>query len=92
MMSACVKWAKEEVDAFNAILARQLSGEKEGGEAWARCMDTAKEHAGLLSEVGLDFRNLVGQNVKTPGEAPASASASANAPAGLGLIMGAQAA
>ena len=94
MMSACVKWAKEEVDAFNAILARQLSGEKEGGEAWARCMDTAKEHAGLLSEVGLDFRNLVGQNVKTAGEAPASASASAsaNAPAGLGLIMGAQAA
>ncbi len=90
MMSACVKWAKEEVDAFNAILARQLSGEREGGEAWARCMDTAKEHAGLLSEVGLDFRNLVGQNVKTGGEV--SASAAANAPAGLGLIMGAQAA
>lgn len=87
MMSACVKWAKEEVDAFNAILARQLSGEKEGGEAWTRCMDTAKEHASLLSEVGLDFRNLVGQNVK-----PAVSEASSSAPAGLGLIMSAQAA
>ncbi|KAH6635138.1 Cullin repeat-like-containing domain protein [Chaetomium sp. MPI-SDFR-AT-0129] len=83
MMSACVKWAKEEVDAFNAILSRQLSGEKEGGEVWKRCMDTAKDHAGMLSEVGLDFRNLVGQNVKTASETPAN-----NGPAGLGLVMG----
>ncbi len=88
MMSACVKWAKEEVDAFNAILARQLSGEKEDGEAWARCMDTAKEHASLLSEVGLDFRNLVGQHAKTA----VDSSSSSNAPAGLGLVMAGQAA
>ena len=87
MMSACVKWAKEQVDTFNAILARQLSGEKEGGEAWTRSMDTAKDHAGMLSEVGLDFRDLVGQNVKTAAEASSS-----NSPAGLGLLMGAQAA
>jgi hypothetical protein len=46
-------------------------------------MDTAKDHAGMLSEVGLDFRNMVGQNVK-----PAAEGAS-NAPAGLGLVMGA---
>ncbi|KAH6856406.1 Cullin repeat-like-containing domain protein [Chaetomium sp. MPI-CAGE-AT-0009] len=83
MMSACVKWAKEEVDTFNAILARQLSGEKEGDEAWTRCMNTAKDHAGMLSEVGLDFRTLVGQNVKPATEASAS-----SAPAGLGLVMG----
>jgi hypothetical protein len=88
MMSACVKWAKEEVDAFNGILGRQLSGEKEGSEAWGRCMDTAKEHAALLAEVGLDFRNLVGQNVKPAAEA--SSGASSGAPAGLGLIMSAQ--
>ncbi|KAK4236248.1 hypothetical protein C8A03DRAFT_45718 [Achaetomium macrosporum] len=85
MMSACVKWAKEEVDTFNAILARQLSGEKEGSEVWTRCMDIAKEHASMLSEVGLDFRNLVGRNLQA---APVG---SPNAPAGLGLIMGAQA-
>lgn len=83
MMSACVKWAKEEVDAFNAILSRQLSGEKEGGEAWKRCMGTAKDHAGMLAEVGLDFRNLVGQNVKAIAETQAN-----NGPAGLGLVMG----
>ena len=79
MMSACVKWAKEEVDAFNVILGRQLSGEEEGSEKWKMCMDTAKEHASMLSEVGLDFRNLVGQNVR------ATAEGSANGPVGLGL-------
>ncbi|KAK4126611.1 hypothetical protein N657DRAFT_643395 [Parathielavia appendiculata] len=77
MMSACVKWAKEEVDAFNAILARQLSGEREGSEAWTRCMDTAREHASMLSEVGLDFRNLVGQK---------AAEVSPTAPSGLGIV------
>ncbi|KAL2172869.1 hypothetical protein VTG60DRAFT_47 [Thermothelomyces hinnuleus] len=87
MMSACVKWAKQEVDAFNAILARQLSGEKEGSEMWTRCMETAKSHAGMLSEVGLDFRNLVGQNMAAPTDVSSS-----RAPAGLGLVMNVQAA
>ncbi|OIW31866.1 hypothetical protein CONLIGDRAFT_612081 [Coniochaeta ligniaria NRRL 30616] len=64
MMSACVKWAKEEVEAFNAILTRQLSSTEEEGEVWTLCMDRAKEHSRMLSEVGLDFRNLVGQKVK----------------------------
>lgn len=67
MMSACVKWAKEEVEAFNVILARQLSSTEEGGEAWTLCMDRAKEHSKMLSEVGLDFRNLVGQKAKPRG-------------------------
>ncbi|KAL2024048.1 hypothetical protein VTK56DRAFT_283 [Thermocarpiscus australiensis] len=79
IMSACVKWAKEEVDAFNAILARQLSGEEKGSQVWTRCMETAMEHATMLSEVGLDFRNLVGRNVR------AEADASSNPPVGLGL-------
>ncbi|KAJ0115332.1 uncharacterized protein J7T55_012609 [Diaporthe amygdali] len=61
MMSACVKWAKEEVEAFNVILARQLSSTEHGSEAWTKCMERAREHAQMLSEVGLDFRNLVGQ-------------------------------
>ncbi|KAK0722079.1 Cullin repeat-like-containing domain protein [Lasiosphaeria miniovina] len=79
MMSACVKWAKEEVDAFNVILARQLSSAEEGGEVWTQCMNRAKEHAQMLSDVGIDFRNLVGQNVqKTAATADAS-------PVGLGL-------
>ncbi|KAK4662931.1 exocyst complex component exo84 [Podospora pseudopauciseta] len=79
MMGACVKWAKEEVDAFNGILARQLSSTEEGDEVWVQCMDRAKEHSDMLSEVGLDFRNLVGQNVKTGAES------GSNGPVGLGL-------
>ena len=79
MMSACVKWAKEEVDAFNVILARQLSSAEEGGEVWTECVNRAKEHASMLSDVGLDFRNLVGRNVGT------SATVSGAAPVGLGL-------
>lgn len=86
MMSACVKWAKEEVDAFNAVLARQLSGEKEGSEVWNQCMETAKQHAAVLSEVDLDFRNLVGQNVKQQ----VAVDGQSNGPQGLGLVMGAQ--
>lgn len=77
MMSACVKWAKEEVEAFNVILARQLSSTERESEAWTKCMERAKEHAQMLSEVGLDFRNLVGQE-------PAS-TIGHDAPVGLGL-------
>lgn len=77
MMSACVKWAKEEVEAFNVILARQLSSTERESEAWNKCMERAREHAQMLSEVGLDFRNLVGQE-------PAMNSSPA-VPVGLGL-------
>jgi hypothetical protein len=81
MMSACVKWAKEEVEAFNAILARQLSSTDEDGEVWTLCMDRAKSHAKMLSDVGLDFRNLVGQKVKNTEQVTVAASG----PVGLGL-------
>ena len=79
MMSACVKWANEEVEAFNAILARQLSSTDRGGEVWTKCMDQAKDHAKMLSEVGLDFRNLVGQDMHP------SAESNGGGPVGLGL-------
>ena len=80
MMSACVKWAKEEVDAFIATLARQLSGTEEGGEVWTQCMSRGKEHGSMLSEVGLDFRSLVGKDVKNTNGA-----GTGDAPVGLGL-------
>lgn len=64
MMSACVKWAKEQVDAFNIILARQLSSAERGGPVWTECMGQAKEHAKMLSEVGLDFKNFIGRDVQ----------------------------
>ncbi|SPO05881.1 probable Exocyst complex component EXO84 [Cephalotrichum gorgonifer] len=75
-MSACVAWAKAEVEAFNVILARQLSGTESSSEVWKQCMDQAHDHARLLSDVGLDFRNLVGREAK--GEEP-------KAVGGLGL-------
>jgi hypothetical protein len=60
MMSACVKWAKEHVDAFNELLERQLSSVPRESETWIVCMERAKEHAGMLGEAGLDFRGLIG--------------------------------
>lgn len=77
MMSACVKWAKEQVDAFNLILARQLSSVEQESQVWNECMDQAKEHAKMLAEVGLDFKNLVGKTIET--------SQDVAKPVGLGL-------
>ncbi|KAK2008476.1 hypothetical protein LZ32DRAFT_662045 [Colletotrichum eremochloae] len=77
MMSACVKWAKEEVETFNGILARQLSSTERGGKIWTDCMERAQEHAKMLNEVQLDFRTLVGRNLDQPSEA--------TSPVGLGL-------
>ncbi|KAL6353117.1 hypothetical protein LRP88_13605 [Fusarium phalaenopsidis] len=79
MMSVCVKWSKEEVEAFNVILARQLSSTEPGGAVWTQCMDRAKEHAKKLSEVGLDFVNLVGRDLQSNGPVEEEA------PIGLGL-------
>lgn len=73
-----MKWAKEQVDAFNLILARQLSSAETGGPVWTECMNQAKEHAKMLSEVGLDFRSLVGREVRN--DAPAEPAA------GLGIL------
>jgi exocyst complex component 8 len=78
-MSACVKWAKEQVDTFNIILARQLSSTERGGPVWTECMNQAKVHAKMLSEVGLDFKSLVGRDVSSDQGGQAG-------PVGLGLI------
>jgi hypothetical protein len=77
-MSACVKWAKEQVDAFNIILARQLSSTEREGQVWTECMDQAREHAKMLSEVGLDFKSLIGRD--------SAADQKKNGVAGLGLM------
>jgi hypothetical protein len=77
LMSACVKWAKEQVDAFNILLARQLSSTDRDGPVWKECMDQAQEHAKMLSEVGLDFKSLIGRD--------SSSGQDQNGPVGLGL-------
>lgn len=60
MMSACVIWAKEHVDRFNELLTRQLSSFDRNSDIWRECVDTAKQQAELMSEVGLDFKAMVG--------------------------------
>lgn len=60
MMSSCVQWAKERLDEFNALLARQLGSVSVGGADWNNCLAKAIGNAGMLGEVGLDFTNLVG--------------------------------
>lgn len=60
MMSACVKWAKEHLDEFNRILASQLSNVQRDSPTWTECMERAREHAKMIDEVGLDFKDLVG--------------------------------
>ncbi|KAL1959069.1 hypothetical protein VTO42DRAFT_2855 [Malbranchea cinnamomea] len=59
MSSAVVKWAKDHVDGFNALLTRQLSSVDPASEVWAKCMDIVRGHVQLLDDVGVDFRDLV---------------------------------
>ncbi|KIW01909.1 uncharacterized protein PV09_06750 [Verruconis gallopava] len=64
MMSACVKWVKEHVDDFNAMLERQLSSVEKESETYTKCMEIALEHCAVLGEAGLDFKNMVGVKSK----------------------------
>jgi len=34
-----------------------------GSEDWRYCLDRAREHARMLSDVGIDFSNLVGKGL-----------------------------
>ncbi|KAF2672139.1 hypothetical protein BT63DRAFT_438002 [Microthyrium microscopicum] len=64
MLSACVKWAKGHVDDFNALLQRQLSSVERGSDTWTACMARAQEHATMLGQVGMDFKDLVGSEAE----------------------------
>ena len=59
MSSACVKWCHERLQEFNESLGRQLSSVTPGSPTYADCVSRAKEHAGMMGEVGLDFKGLV---------------------------------
>jgi hypothetical protein len=64
MTSACIKWAKHHLDGFNALLTRQLSSVQRGTTVWQKCIDIVREHANLLSEVGIDFTDLVAKGLE----------------------------
>ena len=57
-MSAVVVWAKEHLDEFLKVLKRGLEG-LEAGEARQRILDVVMDHAAMMSEVGVEFGELV---------------------------------
>ncbi|TKX25463.1 putative exocyst complex component exo84 [Elsinoe australis] len=65
--SAVVKWAKERVDEFNEMLARQLSSVPRGSELFEECLAIAREQCAVLREVGVDFEGFVGRGVGEDG-------------------------
>lgn len=64
-LSACIKWANEHLEIFNALLVRQLSAVDKGGRVWRDCMDVVWTHEReLLGDVGLDFREVIGRGLE----------------------------
>ncbi|KAF7169625.1 hypothetical protein CNMCM5623_002247 [Aspergillus felis] len=63
MTSACIKWAKHNLDGFNALLTRQLSSVQRGTTVWQKCIDIVHEHADSLTEVGVDFADFVAKGL-----------------------------
>ncbi|KAL3469623.1 Cullin repeat-like-containing domain protein [Aspergillus californicus] len=64
MTSACIKWAKHHIDGFNALLTRQLSSVQRGTTVWEKCLEIVHEQANILSEVGVDFTDLVANGLQ----------------------------
>ncbi|KAL2783528.1 Cullin repeat-like-containing domain protein [Aspergillus keveii] len=64
MTSACIKWAKHHLDNFNSLLTRQLSSVQRGTVVWEKCIEIVHEQASLLSEVGVDFTDLVAKGLE----------------------------
>lgn len=64
MSSASIRWAKHHLDGFNALLTRQLSSVQRGTTVYQKCLDIVHEHASLLTEVGVDFTDLVAKGLE----------------------------
>lgn len=63
MTSACITWAKGQLDAYNEQLQRALSGVEMGGDVYRQGLSRARELASTMDEVGLDFGGLVGNGM-----------------------------
>lgn len=61
MQSSCIKWTKEQVDGFNVSFSQQTRKMSVGSTEYQECLDRAREHAQLLTEVGIDVKDLIGQ-------------------------------
>lgn len=74
MSSSCIRWAKHHLDGFNALLSRQLSSVQRGTAVWQKCLDIVHEHAAQLTEVGVDFTDLVARGLEQDDQIPAGRS------------------
>ncbi|KAJ5239011.1 hypothetical protein N7468_003630 [Penicillium chermesinum] len=72
MSSSCIRWAKHHLDGFNDLLSRQLSSVQRGTAVWQKCLDIVHEHAAQLTEVGVDFTDLVARDLDQDDHSPAS--------------------
>ncbi|PLN86750.1 putative exocyst complex component Exo84 [Aspergillus taichungensis] len=68
MSSACIGWAMRQLEGFNTLLTRQLSSVQRGTSVWDKCLEIVHSHADMLSEVGVDFRDLVARGLGVNGE------------------------
>ena len=68
MSSSSIRWAKQHLDGFNALLSRQLSSVQRGTSIWDKCLEIVYEHAAHLNSVGIDFTDLVAQGLDDPNE------------------------
>lgn len=68
MSSSCIRWAKHHLDGFNSLLTRQLSSVQRGTTVWQKCLDIVHEHANMLTEVGVDFTDLVARGLEEQGD------------------------
>ena len=68
MSSACIGWAMRQLEGFNTLLTRQLSSVQRGTSVWDKCLEIVHSHADMLSEVGVDFGDLVARGLGVNGE------------------------
>jgi len=59
LSSPLVKWAKENIQAYSDLLTRQLSSVDQSDPVYEQCIQYTQLHATLLTDVGLDFKELL---------------------------------
>ncbi|KAF3915225.1 hypothetical protein ABW20_dc0108869 [Dactylellina cionopaga] len=59
LSSPLVKWAKEHVEGYSDLLTRQLSSVARDEEVFEQCIQFTLLHSTLLTDVGLDFKELM---------------------------------
>ncbi|EPS40208.1 hypothetical protein H072_6013 [Dactylellina haptotyla CBS 200.50] len=59
LSSPLVKWAKEHVEGYSDLLTRQLSSVSRDDDVFEQCIQYTLLHSTLLTDVGLDFRDLL---------------------------------